>query len=75
MKVGTDVILRDQIIEYLQRMKANPDPGDLQFVKDKALDFCRKQALKAALHPARNVKVLRAVFRGHLKEPVLGYHA
>jgi len=52
LKVGTDVILRDQIIEYLQRMKANPDPGDLQFVKDKALDFCRKQALKAALEDA-----------------------
>lgn len=52
LKVGTDTILRDQIIEYLQRMKANPDPGDLQFVKDKALDFCRKQALKAALENA-----------------------
>jgi len=52
LKVGTDVILRDQIIDYLQRMKANPDPGDLQFVKDKSLDFCRKQALKAALEGA-----------------------
>jgi replicative DNA helicase len=52
LKVGTDIILRDQIIEYLQRMKANPDPGDLQFVKDKSLDFCRKQALKAALENA-----------------------
>lgn len=52
LKVGTDTILRDQIIEYLQRMKANPDPGDLQFVKDKSLDFCRKQALKAALEEA-----------------------
>lgn len=52
LKVGTDTILRDQIIEYLQRMKANPDPGDLQFVKDKSLDFCRKQALKAALENA-----------------------
>jgi replicative DNA helicase len=52
LKVGTDVILRDQIIDYLQRMKANPDPGDLQFVKDKSLDFCRKQALKAALENA-----------------------
>lgn len=49
LKVGTDAILRDQIIEYLTRMRANPDPGDLQYVKEKALDFCRKQALKAAL--------------------------
>lgn len=46
---GPDVILKDQIIEYLQRMRSNPDPGDLQYIKDKSLDFCRKQALKAAL--------------------------
>lgn len=52
LKVGTDVILKDQIIEYLMRMRANPDPGDLQYVKEKALDFCRKQALKAALTEA-----------------------
>jgi len=52
LKTGTDTILRDQIIDYLQRMKANPDPGDLQFVKDKSLDFCRKQALKKALEDA-----------------------
>lgn len=52
LKTGTDIILRDQIIEYLQRMKSNPDPGDLQFVKDKSLDFCRKQALKKALENA-----------------------
>lgn len=49
LKIGTDAILRDQIIEYLTRMRANPDPGDLSYVKEKALDFCRKQALKQAL--------------------------
>jgi len=52
LKTGTDVILRDQIIDYLQRMRMNPDPGDLSYVKEKALDFCRKQALKAALETA-----------------------
>ena len=52
LKTGTDVILRDQIIDYLQRMKANPDPGDLQYVKEKSLEFCRKQALKKALESA-----------------------
>lgn len=52
LKVGTDVILRDQIIDYLQRIKNNPDPGDLQFVREKSLDFCRKQALKVALEVA-----------------------
>ena len=52
LKVGTDAILRDQIIEYLTRMRANPDPGDLSYVKEKSLDFCRKQALKQALTEA-----------------------
>lgn len=52
LKVGTDALLRDQIIEYLTRMRANPDSGDLQYVKEKALDFCRKQALKQALTDA-----------------------
>jgi replicative DNA helicase len=49
LKVGTDVILRDQIVEYLQRIRHNPDPGDLPYVKDRALEFCRKQSLKKAL--------------------------
>ena len=44
-----DAILRDQIIEYLHRMKTNPDVGDLQYVKDKSLDFCKRQAFKEAL--------------------------
>ena len=52
LKTGTDVVLRDQIIDYLQRMRSNPDPGDLQYVKEKTLDFCRKQALKQALESA-----------------------
>ncbi len=52
LKTGTDVVLRDQIIDYLTRMRSNPDPGDLQYVKEKTLDFCRKQALKHALENA-----------------------
>ena len=44
-----DSVLRDQIIEYLHRMKTNPDIGDLQYVKDKSLDFCKRQAFKDAL--------------------------
>lgn len=52
LKVGTDTVIRDRIIDYLMRMKTNPDPGDLQYVKDKSLDFCRKQALKKALENA-----------------------
>jgi len=49
LKEGNDVLLRDQIIEYLHRVKTNPSMGDLGFVKDKSLDFCKKQALKEAL--------------------------
>lgn len=52
LKTGNDVVLRDQIVDYLQRMRSNPDMGDLQYVKEKSLDFCRKQALKGALEQA-----------------------
>ena len=49
---GKDVVLRDQIVEYLQRIRVNPDMGDVQYVKDKTLDFCKKQAMKEALEKA-----------------------
>jgi len=44
-----DVILRDQIVQFLHRIKASTNVEDLAFVKDKTLDFCRKQAFKEAL--------------------------
>lgn len=47
-----DAILRDQIVQFLHRVKSGTDLGDLGFVKDKALDFCRKQAFKDALEQA-----------------------
>jgi replicative DNA helicase len=46
---NNDTILRDQIIEYLHRMKTNPDMGDIDYVKDKSLEFCKKQVFKEAL--------------------------
>jgi len=49
LREGSDIILRDQIIEFLHRVKMNPDIGDLEFVKERSLDFCKKQALKNAL--------------------------
>jgi hypothetical protein len=52
LREGKDTILRDQIIDYLQRMRTSPNMGDLQYVKDKSLDFCRKQAMKEALEKA-----------------------
>ena len=44
-----DAILRDQIVSFLHRVKTNPHMTDLSYVKDKTLDFCRKQAFKEAL--------------------------
>jgi len=52
LREGTDIILRDQIVEYLHRIKVNPNAGDLDFVKEKALDFCKKRALQEALESA-----------------------
>jgi replicative DNA helicase len=49
---GTDTILRDQIVEFLHRMKSNPDISDLQYVKEKSLDFCKRQTFKGALTKA-----------------------
>ncbi len=58
LREGNDTILRDQIVEYLHRVKASPHMGDLEFVKDKSLDFCKKQALKQALE--ESVKAIAA---------------
>ena len=44
-----DTILRDQIVEFLYRVKMNPDMGDVDYIKDKSLDFCKRQGFKAAL--------------------------
>lgn len=49
LKTGSDAVLRDRIIDYIKKIYMNPDAGDLQYVKDKSLDFCRKQAMKKAL--------------------------
>lgn len=46
---GNDVILRDQVIEYLTRVKTSPSLGDLDYVREKTLDFCKKQVLQQAL--------------------------
>mgnify|MGYP001296876642 CR=1 FL=1 len=50
--VGSDGVLREQIVEFLHRVRANPHPGDLDFVKDRTLDFCKRQAFKEALTTA-----------------------
>ena len=49
LREGNAQILQSQIIDFLQRIKFNPDHGDLPKVKEMALAFCRKQAMKNAL--------------------------
>lgn len=44
-----DVVLRDQVVEFLHRLKASPNVADVKYVKDKSLDFCKRQAFKEAL--------------------------
>lgn len=44
-----DILLRDQIVSYLIRVRGNPNPGDISYVKEKSLDFCKRQAFKEAL--------------------------
>jgi len=57
LTAGDDIILREQVIEYLTRMKSSPNLGDLKFVKAKTLDFCKKQALQQALE--ESVKAIK----------------
>ncbi|OUU74567.1 MAG: hypothetical protein CBC29_07260 [Methylococcaceae bacterium TMED69] len=47
-----DKILKDQIVQFIQLMRANKNPQDLHYVKDKTLDFCKRQAFKEALTQA-----------------------
>jgi len=49
LREGKDILLRDQVVEFLHRIKASSDMSDLQFVKEKSLDFCRKKAMRDAL--------------------------
>lgn len=58
LSTGDDIILREQVIEYLSRMKANPNITDLKYVKEKTLDFCKKQALQQALE--ESVKAIKS---------------
>ena len=49
LKQGNDLALKEQVVDYLKNLRTAPDMGDLPLVKEKALDFCRRQSLKRAL--------------------------
>ncbi len=48
--VGYDDIILKKIVPLLKKVKKEPDLRDLPYVKEKALDFCKKQAMKEALY-------------------------
>ena len=54
LKHGTDVSLKEQLVQYLKEIREAPDMGDLPLVKEKSLDFCKRQALKRALETVIN---------------------
>lgn len=47
-----DILLKEQIVDYLHRLRTDPDLGDVGYVKEKALDFCKRQSFKDALEQA-----------------------
>ena len=48
----SEKLLKDQIIAFIQKMRMNQNPQDLPYVKEKVLDFCKRQAFKEALTEA-----------------------
>lgn len=42
-------IIKEQIVSYLIRVKKEPLNGDLEYVKESSLDFCKKKSLERAL--------------------------
>jgi len=49
LKQPTNELLKEQVIEFLSRIRNSGAIGDLAYIKEKSLDFCRKQAMKDAL--------------------------
>ena len=47
---GKSSLLKEQIINYFHTIKTSSQFSDLPYVKDKTLDFCKKQAFKDALN-------------------------
>lgn len=52
LKATADAALKVQVIDFIKRVKVEDFLEDLPYVKDKSLDFCKRQALKGALEEA-----------------------
>lgn len=49
LKQPANVVLKEQVVEFLSRIRTSSAVGDLTYIKEKSLDFCRKQAMREAL--------------------------
>lgn len=45
-------VLKEKVFQYIVKIKKEPLNGDMDYIKEQALDFCRKQALANALDNA-----------------------
>ena len=52
LREGNDEVMCAQVVTYLSSIKADSNANDLPYVKDRALNFCKNQALKEALEAA-----------------------
>jgi replicative DNA helicase len=53
----TDRLLKDMIIDFFKKTNEHIDFNDLPFVKEKSLEFCRMQTMKAAL--GKSIDILK----------------
>lgn len=49
LKVGSDTQIRDQIVDFIKEVNSGNLAGDLHWIKEQSLEFCKKQTLKRAL--------------------------
>lgn len=49
LKADQDDSIREKVITQIKRIVTNKDVGDLDWVKEKAFSFCKKQQIKQAL--------------------------
>lgn len=49
LKSDKDLLLRQQIKTFLEKVAKNENLGDLPYVKEKSLDFCKRKGLEIAL--------------------------
>jgi len=46
---GEEKLVKRQILEYLKNIKSSPLNGDIGYVKEKSLEFCKSQSMRKSL--------------------------